>query len=173
MGSDRSFGILFQGEMVRAIHRPADHPLCKRVTRRTSGVWAKRRVGDLLWVRETFQAHALSGAGEPVELRYRADNATRRIARAPDDTHWTEPPRWTPSLLMPRWASRTTLRITELDPEPGIGQGGLVPLPHVTDAEARLEGVEDRAAYLRLWREINGDDYPETLWRIGFEVVDV
>lgn len=196
-------GLLFTGEMVRALLDGR-----KTVTRRTSAVWAKRQAGDLLWVRETFTVACphYDAAGYPGDGRPRdplTDDQPWAYYRATDDG--VVPERWTPSLLMPRWASRITLRVTSLDREAGIhpehtiachacGGTGAQPraahmalcvwcggagvltgsarlLPAVTDAEARLEGVADRAAYLRLWREINGDEYPETLWRIGFEVV--
>ncbi len=55
-----------------------------------------------------------------------------------------------------------------LDLHPSWSSTPLI-LPCLDDAEARREGVADRAAYLALWREINGDDFPPTLWRIEFE----
>jgi hypothetical protein len=106
-----------------------------------------------------------------------------------------------PSILMPRWASRLTLRVVSLrrehcavsalshrwageadvhlynvadehaspgyTPVPHPGE----PLPWVDDAEARREGVADRAAYLALWESINGPEYPTWVWRIEFERV--
>lgn len=54
-------GILMQDEMVRALLRPIGDPLRKTVTRRASNVWAKRKVGDLLWVREC----RADGHGDP------------------------------------------------------------------------------------------------------------
>lgn len=56
-------------------------------------------VGDLLWVRETFscmERKPVAGC----EVAYRADG---------ESLVW-EP--WTPSIHMPRWASRVTLEIT-------------------------------------------------------------
>lgn len=189
----KEHGILFQDEMVRALLRPVGDPLRKTVTRRTSDQWAKRKVGDLLWVRECWGL---------------LDAAV--LYRSSDDVgpQW----RWRPSILMPRWASRLTLRVVSLRREhcaPSsvthrwVGEGpptpqptavflygrdlpqhrpfdvpgylraphpGL-PLPWVDDADARREGVEDRAAYLRLWESINGDVYPTWVWRIEFEEV--
>lgn len=165
-------GILFQDEMVRALLRPPGDPLRKTVTRRTSDRWARVQVGDLLWVRECWRAKALTGAGEPVLVTYRA-GGTRMVGRAPDDATWREE-RWTPSIHMPWWASRLTLRVVNVQQEwgnnwPDAPEARPGPLPCVDDAEARLEGVEDRAAYLRLWEAINGPDYPAWVWRIEFE----
>lgn len=65
-------------------------------------------VGDRLWVRETW---AEAGAGAPDLKLYRADYPEHV------PTHYENVPpadeiRWTPSIHMPRWASRITLEIT-------------------------------------------------------------
>ncbi|WP_431105339.1 hypothetical protein [Enterobacter kobei] len=65
-------------------------------------------VGDRIWVRETW---AEAGAGAPDLKLYRANYP----AHVP--THYENVPpvdeiRWTPSIHMPRWASRLTLEIT-------------------------------------------------------------
>jgi hypothetical protein len=177
----REHGILFQDEMVRALRRPIGDPLRKSVTRRTSDQWAKRRVGDRLWVRE---CHAMlwhsEGPPDGVDVgfvpddyrvEYRADGDPKRLPG-----HWpaeqrNDPdcPRWRPSI------SRLTLEVVSVTREAAMIGGGLgqmaVMLPSVDDAEARLEGVADRAAYLALWRAINGDTVPDHLWRIAFRVV--
>lgn len=54
--------------------------------------------GDTLWVRETWAPAGVVGDG----LEYRADNADPLSGR------------WTPSIHMPRWASRLTLRVTDV-----------------------------------------------------------
>lgn len=58
--------------------------------------------GDLLWVRETC---CPDWADKPV---YKADGGSAREAGYPAE------PRWRPSIHMPRWASRLTLRITDV-----------------------------------------------------------
>ncbi|HGW5630221.1 TPA: DUF551 domain-containing protein [Escherichia coli] len=65
-------------------------------------------VGDRIWVRETW---AEAGAGAPDLKLYRADYPEHL------PTHYENVPpadeiRWTPSIHMPRWASRLTLEIT-------------------------------------------------------------
>ena len=210
-------GILMKDEMVRAILDGR-----KTVTRRTSGQWARRKVGDLLWVRECF---APTSPNYPrARVAYRASgmsyglnggwatssgDAEGGLLFPSPDLHVKR--RWMPGIHMPRWASRLTLRVTDIRQEPcspssvthrwvGGGPpspqptvwlygsrepGGHAdadipgyeraphpwePLPWVDDAEARREGVADRAAYLALWESINGDVYPTWVWRIAFEV---
>lgn len=47
------------------------------------------------------------------------------------------------------------------------------PLGAITDAEARLEGVRDREAFIELWTRINGDWDPRQLvTRIEFREVE-
>lgn len=190
------YGILMKDEMVRAILDGR-----KTVTRRTSGQWAKRKVGDLLWVRECWAR----GAGPRLyRVFYRACDAG-------EPPEHLESGRWRPGIHMPRGFSRLTLRVTDIRQEPcapssvthrWVGEGPpspqptvwlygsrepgghadadipgyeraphpWEPLPWVDDAEARREGVADRAAYLALWESINGDVYPTWVWRIAFEV---
>lgn len=73
-------------------------------------------LGDRLWVRERFRHYGngwISGARRVAFVLYCADNSDRTI-------QVDDPPRrkdWTkdqPSILMPRWASRITLEITNV-----------------------------------------------------------
>lgn len=126
------------------------------------------RPGDLLWVRETFSATG------KVRVAYEADMSTWGVADVfnvadnivvphakvlPGKLEFT-PKRWTPSIHMPRWASRLTLEIVSVRVER---------LQDISDADARAEGVirvngtseEDfaqtnRDAYEILWESING-----------------
>jgi hypothetical protein len=75
--------------------------------------------GDLLWVRETWARHA-SG------VDYAADFAA--ISRP-------EAGPWRPSIHMPRWASRITLRITDIRVER---------LQDISEDDALAEGCEAR-----------------------------
>ena len=130
--------------------------------------------GDLLWVKET--AHY-----GPNRVAYSADNAPLAKGETVDG--------WGPkrsSLLMPRWASRLTLEITEIRVER---------LQDITEADAKAEGaafhdgrgighsgwrhdyrdVHATAAssYRRLWNEINGPgawDANPWVWALTFKV---
>jgi hypothetical protein len=75
--------------------------------------------GDLLWVRETWARHA-SG------VDYAADFAAVSRPQAGP---------WRPSIHMPRWASRITLRITDVCVER---------LRDISEDDARAEGCEAR-----------------------------
>ena len=136
--------ILFNGEMVRAILDGR-----KTMTRRPVkpqpgplGIHPAMRVqmaenpplgtiGDRLWVRETFRIYnsasecacydeckCASVNGKPL---YRASDPS------PDDD------KWTPSIHMPRWASRITLEITAVRVER---------LQEITEEDAMKEGCE-------------------------------
>lgn len=91
-------------------------------------------IGDRIWVRETW---AEAGASAPDLKLYRANYP----AHVP--THYENVPpvdeiRWTPSIHMPRWASRILLEITDVHVEQlnGISK---------TDAEA--EGIDMEALF--------------------------
>ena len=77
--------------------------------------------GDLLWVRETF-AHK----DEWTKPAYRADWKT------PDKAIETMGAKWRPSIHMPRWASRLTLRVVDVRVER---------VQEISEEDARAEGV--------------------------------
>ena len=175
--------ILFSGPMVRAIldgrktmtrrvmkPQPEDYPYhhglaVYRVAKKcTYGV-----PGDLLWVRETWASDV---DGCPAGLSYRADHLDPR-GDGP-----ANPMRWRPSIFMPRWASRLTLRITSIRVER---------VQDITEADARAEGFKDVAGkyargdeariwFAELWDDINakrgfGWDANPWVWVVGFEQV--
>lgn len=63
------------------------------------------RVGDRLWVRETWGLHDTepSDGPENAQIYYRSTDGERHDLRYQ---------KWRPSIFMPRWASRITLEIT-------------------------------------------------------------
>src|ERR1041384_3660754 len=97
-------GILFKGEMVRAILREVDP---KTQTRRLNqGSW-RFHVGQKLWVRETW---AIRSDVDPDKDRDKALHYIRYRADNPDlSMEWHHYGNWRPSIFMPRWASRITL----------------------------------------------------------------
>jgi hypothetical protein len=64
--------------------------------------WAKYKVGDILWVRETWSVN------EYDDYRYKAD-----VSLA-DPFHKWEGIRWRPSIFMPREAARIFLKVTDV-----------------------------------------------------------
>lgn len=123
--------------------------------------------GDLIWVRETWAHGGFAEETRECQPLYRAD--------APLDVG-----PWTPSIHMPRWASRLTLRITDARVER---------LQEISEADAKAEGVEFGAitnqltgeidrdaceAFEELWESINGPgswDANPWVWAITFDVI--
>ncbi len=117
-------------------------------------------VGDRIWVRETF-----GDCGE--RLVYRADS---------DDGAHCKVKRWTPSIHMPRWASRLTLEIIGVRVER---------LASISDDDAGKEGYPanpapyggdmDKWLWFRgLWDSIYPDQsfkHNPWVWVIEFKVV--
>jgi hypothetical protein len=100
------------------------------------------RVGDELWIRETWapgdRLVQLHESDPPEYVAYRADNSLRRVqAGAPPSEDLRDnatPPVgvWRPAIFMPQVACRLRVRIVEV---------GIEPVQHITNAEARDEGV--------------------------------
>ena len=119
--------------------------------------------GDLLWVRETWAGHA-SG------IDYAADFAAICLPQAGP---------WRPSIHMPRWASRITLRITDIRVErlQDISEDdalaeGVTPLDYAAHHVAA--GCGARIAFEQLWNKINSPGAWETnpwVWVMSFERV--
>jgi hypothetical protein len=78
--------------------------------------------GDLLWVREAIAPRYFDGG----QHAYRADwtPAAAEVAKEP---------KWTPSIYMPRWASRITLKVTGVKIER---------LHDISEEDAIAEGIE-------------------------------
>ena len=137
-------GMIFNGEMVRAIldgrKTQTRRPIKWKQTRFTEigeredgskWPWSEDAehacdfwhpcpfgaVGDRIWVREAFRVH--SRATDVATLIYKASERnswteqTRRVPVAVCNKPAT-PEKWTPSLHMPRWASRILLEITDV-----------------------------------------------------------
>lgn len=157
---------------------------------------------DTLWVRETWNAIFRRDDGmrvwwaeTPKHLRTQT-NSYGVVYRA-DMEPEAEPYPWAPSIFMPRWASRITLRITDVRAER---------VQEISEEDARAEGIEwtedgplhahfldphfggknvpawlnfrtAREAFAVLWDTINGDrpgcswDDSPWVWVIEFERV--
>ncbi|HDU1493030.1 TPA: hypothetical protein REW05_004683 [Klebsiella pneumoniae] len=98
-------------------------------------------VGDRIWVREAFRVHS------------RATDVATLVYKASERNSWTEqthrvpvavcnkpatPEKWTPSLHMPRWASRILLEITGVRVER---------LNAISEEDAEAEGIDMEALY--------------------------
>jgi hypothetical protein len=122
----KEHGLLMSAPLVRAILAGR-----KKVTRRLSKRHDAWKVGDRIWVRETWAMRSDTEPGSDKAkhyLRYRADGGDLA-------DEWHDYGQWRPSLLMPRWASRILLEVTE---------PVRVERAHdITDDEAWREGIEE------------------------------
>ena len=140
--------------------------------------------GDTLWVREGFavQPELWADNHGPQPIHYTADQVIG-FAGKPDQRQ-IEDYRSKPSIHMPRWASRITLRITDIRVER---------LQDISLADAKAEGCEnpligaeapaarqrvyladERTSFAILWNKINGPgawDANPWVWAISFERV--
>ena len=134
--------------------------------------------GDRIWVREAFRVHS------------RATDVATLVYKASERNSWTEqthrvpvavcnkpatPEKWTPSLHMPRWASRILLEITGVRVER---------LKSISDRDALREGCSaadmksgDCVAdvFARLWASIYGDESWNSnpwVWVIKFKRIE-
>lgn len=140
-------------------------------------------VGDRIWVRETW---AEAGASAPDLKLYRA-NYPAHVPTHYENVPPAEDVRWTPSIHMPRWASRITLEITGVRVER---------LNDISEEDARAEGIIDGGclncgepepcncsnpapdatdAFAYLWQSIYGQENWNAnpwVWVIEFKRID-
>lgn len=202
-GIMKEHGMIFNGEMVRAIldgrKTQTRRPIKWKQTRFTEigeredgskWPWSEDAehacdfwhpcpfgaVGDRIWVREAFRVH--SRATDVATLVYKASERnswteqTRRVPVAVCNKPAT-PEKWTPSLHMPRWASRILLEITGVRVER---------LRSMSQDDARAEGViaasgpmEAGLAFRELWDSIYGEESWKAnpwVWVIEFKRVE-
>ncbi|MBE0379215.1 ASCH domain-containing protein [Pseudoalteromonas prydzensis] len=140
---------------------------------------ASYRVGDLIWVRETFQAYvddeneyldADFKTGKGVTVSY---PATDKLVEIVDIETGNSSCRKKPSIHMPRWASRLTLRVTDVRCER---------VQNITEAQAKYEGVFPARpsslvmpyyiSFMDLWEDLykNWCKNP-WVWVIEFDVI--
>ncbi|EAA3386667.1 hypothetical protein DPD26_19050 [Salmonella enterica subsp. diarizonae] len=137
-------------------------------------------IGDRIWVRETFRVH--SRATDVATLVYRASvrnswtEQTHRVPVAVCNKPAT-PEKWTPSIHMPRWASRITLEITDVRVERlrGLSEEDAKSEGIIPSAGGVLPGWEYRINFRDLWMDIYGTDNWEAnpwVWVIEFKRVE-
>jgi len=171
--------LTFSLPMVRALYAGL-----KTETRRTSP--PAFSVGEIVAVAEpcritygppTMMEVICGERGDRLHLRYRADDKVIancdpvEIARM-RDMPTVQRCRWRSGRFMPGWAERTRLRILAIE-EQRLGD--------ITEADARAEGFDDRAAFLVYFASIDDRvpvdrlrtlaDLTLPVWAISFEVV--
>ncbi len=135
--------------------------------------------GDTLWVRETWASHKYMDDTKPSEFTvgaqmlpvwYRADNVQN-----------DERGRWRPSIFMPRWASRITLRVVDvrvervqdISDEDCINEGMWMYSPNNVGPAPE---ILSRGDFAELWDFINARrghawDTNPWVWVVEFEEV--
>ncbi|EIY2202313.1 hypothetical protein MMI78_004549 [Escherichia coli] len=169
-------GMIFNDEMVRAIlegrktqtRRPvknvrADNCLViRKPTKKRNGVYTHvmdapehglcpfGNVGDHIWVRETFNAFWLDN-DVIQEIKDGVSLASELCDYKADYSDSSKPAEgWTPSIHMPRWASRILLEITDVRVER---------LHDMSEADAKAEGASPATYKITP---------PEAVYRVGF-----
>lgn len=199
--------ILFNGEMIRAIldgrktqtrrvvkHIPALGRADDWCLKAGEGEFARmvgnyRRFcpygapGDALWVRETWAEAPNSEDGGDGMTGY-------PIHRADYDPEDVQPLRWRPSIHMPRWACRLTLRVTgvrvervqDISEEGATAEG--IDMPRCDCTEWACEncmgtgwGARPTEIFAGLWDSINakrgyGWDANPWVWVVEFERIE-
>ena len=169
-------GVVFNDDMVRAIlegrktqtRRPvknvrADNCLViRKPTKKRNGVYTHvmdalehglcpfGNVGDRIWVRETFNAFWLDN-DVIQEIKDGVSLASELCDYKADYSDSSKPAEgWTPSIHMPRWASRILLEITDVRVER---------LHDMSEADAKAEGASPVTYKITP---------PEAVYRVGF-----
>lgn len=196
-GEVKERGMIFNDEMVRAIlggnktqtRRIVEEKFYGRAV--AAELLAKHcpygQPGDRIWVRETYRVHGK--ATDVATLVYRAsvrNSWTEQSHRVPAEVcNKPVSEKWTPSIHMPRWASRILLEITNVRVER---------LNDISECDARDEGVPPagsllpdhpgtfltpngdfamaKVAFQRLWESIYGEESWSAnpwVWVIEFE----
>ncbi|MEL8866648.1 hypothetical protein J4U27_25805, partial [Escherichia coli] len=143
-GEVKERGMIFNDEMVRAIlggnktqtRRIVEEKFYGRAV--AAELLAKHcpygQPGDRIWVRETYRVHGK--ATDVATLVYRAsvrNSWTEQTHRVPVEVcNKPVSEKWTPSIHMPRWASRILLVITNVRVER---------LNDISECDARAEGA--------------------------------
>ncbi|MEZ7000510.1 hypothetical protein [Klebsiella variicola] len=167
------------------------HPVILGNGQMVSIICPHGKPGDRIWVREAFRVHS------------RATDVATLIYKASERNSWTEqthrvpvavcnkpatPEKWTPSLHMPRWASRILLEITDVRVErlntisekdataEGVPPAGsLLPDYPGTFLTPKGDFATAKVAFQRLWESIYGEESWKAngwVWVISFKRVE-
>lgn len=182
----REHPILFSGPMVRAIlegRKTQTRRVCKVPSITPGNADTMRSIiascpygqlGDLLWVREThYRFTGLPINGKPWDGMIVAPDGNPYNARCYDDYQLLGPLNSAaacvkvPSIHMPRWASRLTLRIMDIL---------IQRVQEITQEDAKAEGAEYQYKFMKLWDSINAKrgyswESNPWVWAISFERV--
>lgn len=147
--------------------------------------WQKVKPGDRLWVREGFTVQFCNCHPACVGLDYCADpgSPSVNLIERPDREMWKKRVenklnRRFPSIHMPRWASRITLRLTavkveriqNIDHYDAINEG-MIDNRNLNSPRWSADGVEWHAApgvaFKHLWKKLHGEES----WEANPEVI--
>ncbi|EJC2733783.1 TPA: hypothetical protein OUI98_003647 [Escherichia coli] len=172
-GEVKERGMIFNDEMVRAIlggnktqtRRIVEEKFYGRAV--AAELLAKHcpygQPGDRIWVRETYRVHGK--ATDVATLVYCAsvrNSWTEQTHRVPVEVcNKPVSEKWTPSIHMPRWASRILLEITDvrverlhdMSEEDAKAEGATPATYKITPSEAVY-----RVGFGDIWRSIYGQD---------------
>ncbi len=143
-----------------------EHP-DMRAGQLAASVWCPYgKLGDRLWVRETHYVEHAPSAGETGFILYKSTDPDAPVSR------------WSPSIHMPRWASRITLevvsvrveRLNDISEEDAIAEG----CPYGVGGGMVDPAVGDKQ-FPTLWERINGPgswDANPWVWVVEFKRIE-
>lgn len=147
------------------------------------------KVGDLIYVRETFYQygrHVMPAwpEAEPEDAVFSSEKRARFVGdELPENGRYFGESYWRkrPSIHMPRWASRTTLKVTSVRVErvqdiseaDAVAEGFSSSLHHLPAPHVGTVGSSARAAFSDTWKKIYGDHWENNgwCWVIDFDVI--
>lgn len=163
------------GENWQANDHPKEDKFTEALKRGPANKFVPYRVGDRLWVRETWAPEAgwdpewFEETGEKADIVYAADDDSRERCYLA---------KWYSPIHMRRSASRLTLEVTAVRVER---------LQEISEADVRAEGIEvvgygdypgefsGKHLFQKAWDAINGKTYPWSsspwVWVIEFQPV--
>lgn len=116
------------------------------------------KTGMSLWVRETWQAQSANGSWWNEINKKDRSNHNWAITNPINPAFENVPPRWLPSIHMPRWASRITLEITDVRVERlheitvgDLIEEGIIKLENAHIETYPLDLIVNRSEHYTIW----------------------